>query len=625
MTKDTDGDRFPYPDEVELPEACSGWEEMYPRYYLFGNSEERDEMDRNRFWFWDQKETPRPLRPWDVTFVGDAIAMGFSQAQSRTFAIPPAYGWDLRIVAGYAYDAPIPVIDPEKLQEREEIFGERSQYFYGNWEELYEEEWLPGVKQLGEEIRDLEVPEKLPDYVPEETVFEVDGLYPDSIDVLSNYNRLQELALRGEQRHFEFLILTYLAYLEFQGTCEELFPDITDNAVGKMVTGLETDLYVTDTVLNDLAKLAVNLGNDVPDVLLSDAGPEEKIEQLEKTPEGQDFLDEFNDAKDPWFHITVSRGYHSEEGTWLDTLEQPFNHLKEKVATIQDGGEPERDVEGLREEREEIVEEYRSYLDGEALETFDRAHQLVLNVYSYAEDHQFWIENWLHTIIFRKLDEFGELLVAHGMLDEPRDITLFSRMDVAELLSDLVTSWSQGEGGHVPTYWKTDARERKRILEAAEEWTPPRALGEPPEEIEDPTLIMLFGITTEMVEGWRGATDEEDTSVLSGFASSSGVIEGTARVITTAAGLDDVERDEILVAPLTNPDWTPVFAKINGAVTDNGGVTSHTAIVCREYGLPAVTGTGFATTRIETGDRIRVNGEEGQVEILEKAAESSAE
>ncbi|WP_227357350.1 PEP-utilizing enzyme [Haladaptatus salinisoli] len=611
-------DRFPWPDEIEVPEECEGWQEMYPRYFRFGESSERTGLEKDRFWFWDQKDSPAPLRPWDITLCVESIVMQLSQAQSRVFAVPPAMGIDLRIIAGYSYASPVPCTDPELLEERKSIFSDRSEYIYENFEKLYENEWLPAVKEIGQEIRDLDVPEQLPEYAPDEVVFEAKGLYPKSVDVQSAYNRLQELTLRGWQRHFEYLNLVYLAYLSFKGTCDELFPNISDNAIGEMVTGLETDLFLADKVLNDLAHQTMELGDEVPEILTSEETPDQKMARLEKSEAGREFLEAFEEMKDPWFHITVSRGYHSADGSWLDTLEQPFEHLHEKVIALQEGKEIRRDIETLQEKRKEVVDEYRSYLTDNERAQFDQAHQLVLKVYSHAEDHQFWIENWLHTIIFQKLDEFGELLVNHGLLDTPRDITLFGRNEVPELLADLARVWSQGKGAHVPNYWKEDADKRKRILDAAEEWSPPPAIGEPPEEVTDPMVIMLWGITTETVQNWLGSTQEEDSNEMSGFASSSGTVEGQARVVTSGSDLNEVERDEILVSPLTNPDWTPVFSKVAGAVTDNGGATSHTAIVCREYGLPAVTGVGTATSRIQTGDRIRLNGNKGKVEILEK-------
>ena len=83
--------------------------------------------------------------------------------------------------------------------------------------------------------------------------------------------------------------------------------------------------------------------------------------------------------------------------------------------------------------------------------------------------------------------------------------------------------------------------------------------------------------------------------------------------------LGELEDGEILVAPVTSPSWTPVFHRIAGAVLDTGGIMCHAAIVAREYGLPAVVGTGTGTKRIRSGDRLRVDATTGVVTILERA------
>ena len=76
---------------------------------------------------------------------------------------------------------------------------------------------------------------------------------------------------------------------------------------------------------------------------------------------------------------------------------------------------------------------------------------------------------------------------------------------------------------------------------------------------------------------------------------------------------------EILVCQMTNPAWVVLFTKIGGLVTDTGGTTSHPAVLSREFGIPAVIGTSVATHRISTGDRVRVNGSTGTVEVLARA------
>ena len=151
-------------------------------------------------------------------------------------------------------------------------------------------------------------------------------------------------------------------------------------------------------------------------------------------------------------------------------------------------------------------------------------------------------------------------------------------------------------------------------MDALRQWSPPPALGAPPEVITEPFTVMLWGITSDSVKQWLGGAQADGG--LTGFAASPGIAEGPARVIFSADGIGDLQDGEILVAPLTAPSWAPVFGKIRATVTDIGGMMSHAAIVCREYGLPAVTGTGSASSSIKTGQMLRVDGTIGEVTIL---------
>lgn len=102
---------------------------------------------------------------------------------------------------------------------------------------------------------------------------------------------------------------------------------------------------------------------------------------------------------------------------------------------------------------------------------------------------------------------------------------------------------------------------------------------------------------------------------LPGTAVSAGIIEGRARVILSMEGAI-IEDGDILVTTFTDPSWTPLFVSVKGLVTEVGGRMTHGAIVAREYGLPAVVGVENATKIIKDGQRIRINGTEGYVEIL---------
>jgi pyruvate,water dikinase len=207
------------------------------------------------------------------------------------------------------------------------------------------------------------------------------------------------------------------------------------------------------------------------------------------------------------------------------------------------------------------------------------------------------------------------------MLKGVDDIYLFNRFEVPILLEDMATTWALGEG--VPSrfqYWQAKAEKRKKILEAAKKWNPMPGLGTPPEEIAEPFTVMLWGITTDKVQDWlKGmAVVPGEVTELKGFASSAGVVEGKVRVVKHLEEITKIEQGEILVCPTTNPAWAPIFTKIKASITDIGGLTSHAAIVCREYGVPSVTGTGIATTVLKTGDTVKVDGNTGIVKILKR-------
>ncbi len=109
--------------------------------------------------------------------------------------------------------------------------------------------------------------------------------------------------------------------------------------------------------------------------------------------------------------------------------------------------------------------------------------------------------------------------------------------------------------------------------------------------------------------------DDLPSGALAGLPVSRGAVEGRARVILDIAEAD-LEPGDILVTTYTDPSWTPLFVAINGLVTEVGGLMTHGAVIAREYGLPAVVGVEHATRLIRDGQRIRVDGTHGTIEIL---------
>jgi pyruvate,water dikinase len=236
-------------------------------------------------------------------------------------------------------------------------------------------------------------------------------------------------------------------------------------------------------------------------------------------------------------------------------------------------------------------------------------------VFPYVEDHKWYCEHWFTTQFFAKIREFGALLVRQGVLAEVEDIFQLHHTEVDQALSDVMLSWAAGSRPLGAAHFGPIIAERKQMLEALRGWVPPPALGPVPEALNDPAVRMLWGVTAETLATWAAA-EGGDGHEIRGYAASPGIAQGVARVLRSVNEIGQIQDGEILVCAVTAPSWAPVFGKIKAAVSDIGGTMSHAAIVAREYGMPAVVGTGHATTLIKTGQTVRVDGDRGIVTIL---------
>ena len=250
-------------------------------------------------------------------------------------------------------------------------------------------------------------------------------------------------------------------------------------------------------------------------------------------------------------------------------------------------------------------------------DAFDQMLGLCHVVFPYVEDHKFYCEHWFTTRFFKKIREFGALLERQGVLDEGEDVFHLQHYEIDQALVDVMLAWAAGVPPVGAAHWKPIVRERKEIVERLKGWNAPPALGPLPESIEDPAVQMLWGITSETLAIWSRDPATVGDNQLTGFAASAGVVEGIARVLRDVNEIGLMQEGEILVCPVTAPSWGPVFGKIRAAVSDIGGTMSHAAIVAREYGMPAVVGTGQATSRIRTGQRLLVDGNLGIVTLLD--------
>jgi phosphohistidine swiveling domain-containing protein len=224
-------------------------------------------------------------------------------------------------------------------------------------------------------------------------------------------------------------------------------------------------------------------------------------------------------------------------------------------------------------------------------------------------DHHFYIDQGSNAHVRQVLLAIGRKLVEAGALDAPDDVVFLRYQQLRYCIGD-------------PANF--DARSLVAAAKAAREQhytlRPPDWIGTvTPSQLAFPYLG-LWGFPEKFHR-----TASQTAGEITGIGGSPGTVEGIARVVIREDQFDDVRAGDVLVCQMTNPAWVVLFTKIVGLVTDAGGTISHPAVLAREFGIPAVVGSSVATQQIHNGDRVRVNGTTGLVEILERAAQPAAD
>jgi pyruvate,water dikinase len=280
--------------------------------------------------------------------------------------------------------------------------------------------------------------------------------------------------------------------------------------------------------------------------------------------------------------IDITRPRWSEKPTTLVPL------ILSNIKNLEPGASKRKFEQGQQEalkKEEELLARLKQLPDGEqkAKET-KRMIDLVRNLSGYREYPKYAMVH-RYFVYKQALLKEAERLVQAGIIHEKEDIYYLTFDELREVVRT-----------HRLDYGIIS--KRKDEYKFYEKLTPPRVI------TSDGEIIAS-----------EYKRENLPAAALVGLPVSSGVIEGRARVILHMEDAD-LENGDILVTSFTDPSWTPLFVSIKGLVTEVGGLMTHGAVIAREYGLPAVIGVERATKLIKDGQRIRVNGTEGYVEIL---------
>jgi phosphohistidine swiveling domain-containing protein len=513
-------------------------------------------------WTHDPSHYPEPMTPLSADVWFDAMGHGIRAAAQELRA--PFGGFETMTTAGgWAYEHEVePTWEPDT-----ERLERAALEVAGRWER----ELRPASWAITEKLRAMR-PER-----------------PGPDDAASLLDRLVELVREQWRVHFLTVIpvhaareLLHDAWVERFGKSDELEPY-------RLIEGLPNETLDADEQLWRVAELARQL--DVADAIL-ELPADAALARLAATHHGRRVRHELDE-----YLLRFGGRSRLHELSERREAERPELVLESVRLML----EHPRDLPGERAQRERE----RSALEREVLtrlEDPDRARfadllERVCAAVPLEETHAYHIDYPGLQATREALLAFGRRLVAEGRLDSSADVFLLSLGELRDAVAD---AWGESLQPVVSA--------RAAELEAARTDAPAPWLGDPPDPdaAVPPMVAKFYGVP---------GSAEWDGEVLQGTPASGGRAVGTARVIADAADFGRLEAGDVLVCATTTPAWTPLFASAAALVTDTGGILSHAAIVAREYGLPAVVGCDVATSAIQDGARVEVDGDAGRVRV----------
>ncbi|MGC9029395.1 MAG: PEP-utilizing enzyme [Desulfomonilaceae bacterium] len=388
--------------------------------------------------------------------------------------------------------------------------------------------------------------------------------------------------------------------------CRELAGiDDTNPLFHNIVSGFDNKVFQVDNRLWEFSRRAVNDG--LSPVFTESESPDIK-EKLLTSDKGRAFMNDFMAFmnEDGW---RMQRMSEINLPTWVEDPTPALGMVKQFILK---GGSFNLDEERQKRssDRQAAEKEVMAKVPVEQRGWFEQLMRLAQKSGIFSEEHDHYLDLYTHAMIRRSALGLGRRFVQAGALDNPEDIFF--------LIPDEVRRAGINPDQYDLRYIVD--RRRNDWLEWQKTPNPPAILADGFDLDQAMALLVKSNdpIALKVVVGSMPQVRPELKADLYGSCGSPGVAEGIARVILNEDELHLVKEKDILVAASTSPSWTPVFSMISGVVVDRGASLSHAAIVGREYGIPVVMNVFEGTTKIKSGQRIKIDANLGVVYILDK-------
>ncbi|MEA2621635.1 MAG: hypothetical protein QOH61_545 [Chloroflexota bacterium] len=563
------------------------------------------EAEKQFFWVYDDLHIPNPVSPLFFDIGGWWLSCDH---MFRRFGTPFAVDWLAKNVNGYVYTTAVPAdpkmrIDGTEYSSRYGARVPRDGWFAANMG-AYLDTVLPVYgEHFADWWRTRLRPEMERNFVYlEERLDEAEGLslaelacvLEDAIDIHDRHWKI----------HWMLNFAQLSATLNLRAVMEKTRGSVDEELLGRLQNSASDRNW-------DSIEALWRMKNEVRDdedlrAAFAAAAPGAIAAELQASDRGRRFVAE---RVEPYQREFGWHAVWSHEFIYPTAREEMDPVLELVRGYLETDYDYPAAIELMRKDIEAASREILDGLSGDDLEQMRAANEVNLRMAPLTPDHHFYIDQGANAHLRLVLMAIGRKLVEAGRIDQPDDVMFLRYNELRAVIGNAP--------GLEP---RAIVAERRAERTAAEGLRPRDWLGTAtPSQLAFPYLVN-WGYP-ERFERQQGA----DLDVVSGIAGSPGTVEGIARVVRTIDDFDDVREGDILVCQMTNPAWVVLFTKIAGLVTDTGGTTSHPAVLSREFGIPAVIGTSVATQKIGTGDRVRVDGSAGTVEILERAPGSVAD
>ena len=552
------------------------------------------EAEKQLFWIFDDLHCPQPISPMFFDIGGWWLTCDH---MFRRFGTPFAADWIAKKINGYLYTAAIPA-DPTVLVDSTEYgaryaarvprdpayagqigpyLGSVLPHYADNFLVWWRERYRPEIERNFAYLDGYDTSNA--------SAIELAVLLEDAIDIHDRHWKI----------HWMLNFSQFSSTMALRGAIEQVKGSVDEELFGRLQSSVADRNW--DSIESLWAmKNEVNATPELSGAFEAETA-RDVLARLNSTDRGRQFV---RQRLEPYQEEFGYKAIWSHEFVFPTWKENPAPVIEAVRGYLESDYDYPRTIEAVKRDLEAATGELLDGVAGDDRNRLQSALDLQMKMAPLTPDHHFYIDQGTNARLRLLLVAIGRRLVEEGVLYDPEDTVFLVYNELRRLLAD-------------PRAF--DARsvvsKRRDEREAAYSIRPREWVGTATKVALDFPYNGLWGFPEKFYREPPSATGE-----IRGLAASPGVVEGPARYVRSLEEFDQVRQGEILVCQMTNPAWVVLFTKIVGLVTDAGGTTSHPAVVSREFGIPAVVGTSNATERIRTGDRVRVNGSSGVVDIL---------